>query len=129
GQPLELAAGARRARVVVEEGEGLLRLPRELAERLDPLLQLVPPVEVVEALRGASAALVPGLRVPPMEADVGDRAREGDDRRDDVPRALDARRVDDDERRAEVLEEAQRLRPRPLLEPARLPELAAHLVA
>jgi hypothetical protein len=36
--------------VVVEEGIGLLRLPGELAQRPDPLLELLVGIEVVESL-------------------------------------------------------------------------------
>src|SRR5439155_9377206 len=107
--------------------EGLLGLLRQLGERLDPFAKLVPRVQVVEALGGASASLVPGVGVSPVEADVHGRARQRDDRRDEVLRALDPRRVDDDERRAELLEERERLRSSALLEPARVPELDQYL--
>ena len=61
--------------VVVEERVGLLGGGRELAQRLDPLRELLAVVEVVEALGGAAAARVPGGGVAAVEADVGESGR------------------------------------------------------
>ena len=61
---------------------------------------------MVEALGRAARALVPGRRVPAVEADVRGRARAGDDRLDEVLR-LGLRRVDDHVGQAATLEEAQ----------------------
>src|SRR3954451_561156 len=53
--------------VVVEEGVRLLALPRQLAQRLDPLGQLLLGVRPVEAVPGPAAALVPRPGVPAVE--------------------------------------------------------------
>src|SRR5436190_12031153 len=69
----ERVVGILRRCVVVEEGVGLLGLARELAQRPDPLLELLVGVEVVEALGRRAAALVPGPEVATVEADVRGR--------------------------------------------------------
>ena len=81
--------------VVVEQDVDLVRVLPELLERLDPLLELLVGVEVVEAVAGAAAAGVPGAGVAAVEADVGERAGGRDDRGDEVLR-LRLGRVDDD---------------------------------
>src|SRR5213083_2153462 len=67
----------RARRVVVEERIGLLGLLRQLAQRADPLAQLVARVQVVETFGRTAATLVPRRRVAAVEADVGGRARQG----------------------------------------------------
>ena len=104
-------------------------MPGQLAQRPDPLPQLLVGVQVVEAFRRATAALVPRVCVASVETHVGRRRRECEDGRRDILRALDARRVDDHVRGAQLLEEAQRLVAMLVVEPARVPELDEHLVA
>src|SRR4029453_1678890 len=96
-------------RFFVEERVRLLRLAGELAERLDPFAALFLGIEVVEALRGAAAALVPSLPAAPREADVQGRARQRQHRGYEVLAALDPRRVDDHVRRADLLQKRERL--------------------
>jgi len=69
--------------VVVEERVDLVRLLGEAARRPDPLGQLLVGVQPVEAVGGAAAADVPGLRVTAVEANHGDGMRcRGDPGRD-----------------------------------------------
>ena len=56
--------------VVVEERVGLLGLLRELAQRRNPLAQLLVRVEIVEPVRRGAATLVPRPRVAAVKADV-----------------------------------------------------------
>src|SRR5215217_9180470 len=101
------AAAVGAAAVVVEQDVRLLRTAGELLQRLDPLTQLVLLVQVVEAVCCAAAANVPGRRVPPVQADVGDGARARDDRRHDVLGIVHPRRVGYDVRHPVALEERQ----------------------
>ena len=98
------AAAARRPRACATPSVWLLLLKNAYASSAwfdssrsggDPFAQLVLRVEVVEAVRGRSAARVPRRRVAAVEADVRDRRRRGDERRGHVPR-VDLRGVDDD---------------------------------
>src|SRR5436190_14649693 len=63
-------ATVRAGRVVVEERIGLLGLLRQLAQRADPLAQLVAGVQVIETFGRTAATLVPRRRVAAVEADV-----------------------------------------------------------
>ena len=95
-------SGSSERRVVVEERERPLRLPRELLQRRHQLLELLVGVEIVEALRRRAAALVPRAEVAAVEADVRRRRRHRGHRRDEVLRRVGLRRVDGDVRRADV---------------------------
>src|SRR5262249_51030002 len=97
--------GILRRRVVVEEGVRVLGLPRELAQRLDPLGELVVGVEVVEALGRRAVALIPRAEVAAVEADIRGRRGRSNDRRDEVLRRVRAGSVDHDVRGADPLEE------------------------
>src|SRR5581483_6852264 len=106
-----------------EEGEDLLRLPGELAQRLDPLLELGVGVEVVEALGCRASPLVPRREVAAVEADVRRRRCRRDHGRDEVPRGLRARRVDRDVAGVDALEEAEAVGAVLLVEPRAMAEL------
>ena len=124
-----LEAGRRhlRAPVVVEHRVDRLGVAGELSKRPDPLIQLLLRVEVVEALRGAPGALVPGARVAAVEAHIGRLARPGDDGRDEVLR-LGLRCVDDHVGEPARLEERERLCAVLLVEPAAVTKLDQDLV-
>ena len=101
----------------------------QLAQRLDPLRELVVGVEVVEALGRRAAALVPRAEVAAVEADVRGRRGRRDDGRDEVLRRVGARRVDDDVRGADPLEEREARVAVLVVEPRAVAELDEHLVA
>src|SRR6185437_10424197 len=65
--PPELCPRIRRARVVVAQRVGLLRLLRQLSQRPDPLAEFVLRIEVVEPLGRTAAALVPRAEVAAVE--------------------------------------------------------------
>src|SRR3954454_10509428 len=117
-----------RAAVVVEHDVALFRALGQLAHCKQKLTQLIVRVQVVEPLRGAATADIPGPGVPSVHPHVDHRARLREDGGDKVLR-LRLRRVDDDGGCAELLEKREDLRSVLVLEPAAVAELDERVVA
>ena len=125
-RPRRRLGDAVRLVVVVEERVGLLGLAGELAQRLDPLAQLVLGVACSRSAGprrrracSTSPALRPWKRTYAIGAVAATTVR-------GTLRGVELRRVDRHVRHAALLEPAQHLLDDALLEPRRVPELDQH---